>query len=171
MRNLLHKVFGRLKVIAVASPDEKTRNRRWFCVCECGTVRTVWESALLREHTKSCGCLHKFEKSVAARNQVRDSYRRGATKRDVSWDLSDAEFDTLVSQVCWYCGDPPSNVAKSKTGDFRYSGIDRLKNSAGYISINCVACCKTCNFMKRTLGTEEFLQHIRKITTWRLASL
>jgi hypothetical protein len=28
---------------------------------------------------------------------------------------------------------------------------------------NVVPCCSTCNYMKRTMGAEEFLSHVRRI--------
>ena len=56
-KNLIGKVFGRLKVIDYAgTTDGKTE---WFCLCECGrsTKRKVWANNLLSGNSKSCGCL------------------------------------------------------------------------------------------------------------------
>lgn len=46
--------FGRWSIIGSAK-------RKYFvlCQCDCGTVREVKKSNLLRGHTQSCGCLMK----------------------------------------------------------------------------------------------------------------
>ncbi len=162
-RALKGQRFGRWLVQHLGTRDSKTRNKRWWCLCECGNRRQVWESGLVRGHNKSCGCLGKLTQGIAARNTVYDSYRRGAQKRQQSWELSPTEFDKLVQRSCFYCGIGPSNRAQLTTGEFIYSGIDRLDNSKGYLLENCVACCRVCNYMKRTKTVEEFLNHVRLI--------
>jgi len=162
-RNLVGQKFGRLRVCSLTTPDPKTRNRRWMCVCECGENRPVWESALLRNHTKSCGCLHRFSKGVFAQNKVLYSYRVEAENRGLEWGLSNEQALGIMEQTCSYCDAVPSNLSKTTNGDFQYNGIDRVDNSLGYDEGNCVACCRVCNFMKGTMSREEFLSHIRRI--------
>tara|TARA_Y100001954_G_scaffold107949_1_gene117331 strand:+ start:1820 stop:3349 length:1530 start_codon:yes stop_codon:yes gene_type:complete len=56
-KNLIGKVFGRLKVVDYAgATDGKTE---WFCLCECGksAKRKVRANNLLSGISKSCGCL------------------------------------------------------------------------------------------------------------------
>lgn len=43
-----------------------------------------------------------------------------------------------------------------------YNGIDRVDPTKGYIIDNCVPCCTTCNYMKRILQRDEFLDHVKK---------
>lgn len=162
-RDLLGQRFGRLRVIKLASPDPITRNRQWKVVCDCGSLRVVWESALIRSHIKSCGCLHRFQNGEYAKNSVIGSYKRGATKRGLCWELSREHALTLMAEECFFCKSFPANVFSAQSGDFVYNGIDRLDNGFGYTFENSVACCRICNFMKRSMGTKEFLTHIRKI--------
>lgn len=62
-KNLTGKVFGRLKVIGQA--DNKNKDRRWTCLCECGSITTVIARDLMSGHTTSCGCLkHHIKHSV-----------------------------------------------------------------------------------------------------------
>ena len=49
--------FGRLTTIKKA--ESSSRNPRWICICECGTVKSYQTSSLYRGLTKSCGCLQK----------------------------------------------------------------------------------------------------------------
>lgn len=44
-----------------------------------------------------------------------------------------------------------------------YNSIDRVDPTKGYIIDNCVPCCTTCNYMKRILQRDEFLDHVKKI--------
>lgn len=47
--------FGKLTVIK--RDETRTDNRRYYiCKCDCGTIKSVRESALLGRHEKSCGC-------------------------------------------------------------------------------------------------------------------
>jgi hypothetical protein len=80
-------------------------------------------------------------------------YKNGAKRRGLEWLLTDGEALELMSLSCCYCG--------SDGG-----GIDRVDNSRGYVSGNCVPCCKICNHMKGTLETSRFLDHISKITSF-----
>jgi len=44
-----------------------------------------------------------------------------------------------------------------------YNGIDRVDNAIGYLTDNCVACCKVCNRAKLQMSKNEFFDHIKKI--------
>lgn len=78
--------------------------------------------------------------------------RSVAKQRAYAVELSIEEFEQIVKAPCTYCGD---------NGQRR--GIDRVDNSKGYIRENCVACCKLCNYIKRTMTVQDFLAHIKKI--------
>jgi len=82
------------------------------------------------------------------------SYKRAAKKRNVDWFLSDEEFKTFWQQPCSYCGDEIETI-----------GIDRVDNTKGYYLENCTPCCSTCNTMKMSLSTEDFVKKIKKIIT------
>lgn len=50
--------FGRLTVIGYA-PNNKHRQRRVVCQCDCGTIKTFVLGDLKSRHTQSCGCLNR----------------------------------------------------------------------------------------------------------------
>lgn len=61
------------------------------------------------------------------------------------------EFTVLNSSPCVYCG---------HTGKV---GIDRIDNSGGYTKDNTAPACTLCNFMKKAMTVNGFLEHITKI--------
>jgi hypothetical protein len=71
----------------------------------------------------------------------------------------------IMARHCHYCGVPPSNLKKSKSGyaEMKYSGIDRVDSSLGYCTANVVACCAVCNYAKRDMGVKEFADWARRI--------
>lgn len=177
--NLVGEKFGLLRVIA--STKSKHNRSRWICQCECGSKPCVATGKTLREgKKKSCGCLSRFssqEKArrmseantlpagVASMNQMMATYKWQATKRGLEFSITPIEFSELTSKACFYCGEPPNysyQGASCKT-PYRYNGIDRMDNSVGYTSMNCVPCCQVCNFMKRTQSVKDFISQCEKI--------
>ncbi len=56
--DLTGRRFARLTVIKRVDND-KNKNRRWLCLCDCGQKTVVISSNLTKGNTKSCGCLHR----------------------------------------------------------------------------------------------------------------
>lgn len=54
--------FDRWLVLEKA--PEKNNLHYWKCRCDCGTEKTVYESNLIRETSKSCGCLARELTSI-----------------------------------------------------------------------------------------------------------
>jgi hypothetical protein len=52
----------------------------------------------------------------------------------------------------------------AKYGVYIYNGIDRVDNTRGYSIDNCVACCKQCNWAKRELPQQEFIDWIHRVS-------
>jgi hypothetical protein len=50
--------FGRLVVIERIEND-KSKNARWICLCDCGNETIVVTRDLRSGHTQSCGCLNR----------------------------------------------------------------------------------------------------------------
>ncbi len=82
-------------------------------------------------------------------------YKQAARKRNLTFNLSEQEFSSLVSGPCNYCGELLG----------QHNGIDRVDNSLGYEIENCVSCCATCNLMKRDMGRQQFLDRCRLVST------
>jgi len=87
---------------------------------------------------------HKIRKSWAMYKRICRQYDR---KMEIAYDF----FKKTVTQPCYYCGNEPIN------------GIDRLDNSKGYVSDNCIPCCSICNWMKHKKNVIDFLYQVYKI--------
>ena len=162
---------GLLTVIARA-PSRRSAGvllTYWLCRCDCGNEIEVRSVELAYPETsrpgkrlvKSCGCLkHKgypLPGGRAGRNRVLRYHKQGADKRGLSWDLSDDEFDRLISQPCHYCGQPPSvTKASRESSPFPWNGIDRVDSGRGYAPENVVPCCTQCNKAKGDMSYDEF---------------
>jgi len=85
--------------------------------------------------------------------------RGGARRRGKSLSLLPSEYEGLVvNGRCFYChGRCGSGLL----------GIDRVDNSRGYHTGNCVACCARCNFMKGSLELGQFLDQCAAIASRR----
>jgi hypothetical protein len=75
-------------------------------------------------------------------------HKRSARRRNLCDELNMFECHELFVGDCNYCG---------RVFNGRYNGIDRKDSKIGYIKTNCVSCCKHCNYMKRQLSVDEFI--------------
>ncbi len=55
--DLTGKKFGRLLVIEKFNYEDKLKQYRWLCLCDCGTYKNILGEDLREGKTKSCGCL------------------------------------------------------------------------------------------------------------------
>lgn len=81
-----------------------------------------------------------------------NTYKNGAKRRGIDWNLTFDEFLSFWQNDCYYCNEPIETI-----------GLDRLDPSKGYTLKNLVASCEMCNRMKRDYNFEEFIEKIEKI--------
>lgn len=124
--------------------------------------RAIKETVYQYKDTKSSDYTREFVISC-----ILQQYVTGADTRGYYFGLTLNEFEYLITQPCHYCGIPPNRVKKYSGGEFWHLGIDRVHNHIGYVYLNCVSCCWTCNQMKRDMEYAEFLDVIRVIHTNR----
>lgn len=169
--NLTGKVFGRLTVIKPIS--KYGTSYFWECECSCGNVVNVPTHSLQTGDTKSCGCYRKEfisqkskkEYGYAAKKHIYNTYKYGAKRRNLEFNLSLEEFFNISQKNCAYCGVKPSSIFKSvhNNGDFIYNGIDRVDNNIGYVITNVAPCCWECNKTKLVSSLSDFYAHIIKV--------
>lgn len=164
------KRFGRL--VASNQLERRGRHTVRLCLCDCGTETWTSTNNLIRHKARSCGCSRTRMPGMAARNQVLDTYKRDAKKRDLTWCLSDEEFDALTNDICFYCHRPPQTrrVARGSNGAFVYNGIDRKDNTIGYITSNVVTCCEICNRAKRDMPFDDFVSWLEDVAIANLCT-
>lgn len=184
-KDLVGQKFGKLTVVErvgskVSYPSPKSKRKRpsfsvlWSCKCDCGNEKTITSNNL--QNTESCGCLWRnnkgrvrkgYENGKAAKNIIRDYYKRAAKLRNLDWQLTDDQFFNLTKQNCHYCGIEPSKIRETGAGFYIYNGIDRKENSTGYTVTNTVSCCEMCNLAKRDVPYPDFLEYLMRITKYQ----
>ena len=146
----------------------------------CGLVVYVGQGELSRSlHVKS-GKSHNqnlneliFRRQVLGEpdiqveiNTLISIYKSNARKRDVPFDLTYIQFETLVDSECYFCGDTGGNTLRKRGyNDYSYTGIDRIDNSVGYLPSNCISCCSWCNRAKNNGTLANFVDKCKKITS------
>lgn len=166
-------IYGLLKVIKQGKGKtykDGSKVRTWVVECECGTEKEIATHNL--KNLKSCGCLVKKpthnwkynnDRVEAVAKEKYLSYKKGAKKRDLKFKLTFPEFFELIKQDCYYCGEVDDFKGSNQDGTILI-GIDRINNDRGYIKNNSVPCCKACNYMKRTMNVNDFINKCIKIS-------
>lgn len=183
----INKKINRLTIISKPfkkklKNSKSIRQDYWVkCKCECGTIKDIRKRDVLNSRIISCGCaqkekmktIHKistvYTGQESAKRVAFQSYKSSAKSRKLSFNITLKEFLNITCKKCYYCGDMPSNIAKSQNqlqGKYIYNGIDRIDNTVGYESTNMVPCCKRCNLMKRTNSFTDFIEHCKKIADY-----
>lgn len=173
------KTYGNYKVIeSTIIQGSKSRETRWICIyLPTGEQKLKRGSDLKKfltgeeqeEENKKLVAENKHQ--MGFRNYLFRTSRDGAEKRNHDFKLTFEEFDNLVQQDCYYCGEHPRPASQellqkrgnTKQPTFYYNGIDRINSNIGYEIGNCVPCCPKCNYMKNTLPQNEFFKQIIKI--------
>ena len=106
------------------------------------------------------------------------SYSSRAAERGYSFGLTLDQFKLLTSLPCHYCGTEPQQVSgsrkkgqKSDWGNYRYNGLDRVNNEAGYENANCVPCCWMCNQTKGSKTSLEYTQWLDRVSAFRMSRI
>lgn len=183
-KNLVGQKFDRLTVIRFIdiniTPSNKYGQYRYECLCDCGKTVILQDRTLLRKTSKSCGCYRKelFRKlpGESTITSLFCSYRCGAKKRDLTFNISIEQFKILIAGNCNYCGLLPvkyslkTNCTKEwlEQSSILCNRIDRVNNDIGYEINNCVSCCKRCNEMKMAATSNDFINHVKTIYEFQL---
>lgn len=98
-------------------------------------------------------CQKRYQNTTAGRiSRAYITYKHRALKMGLPFDFTKEMFTSMWNGRCEYCGDTIDGL-----------GLDRVDNSGGYEINNVVLCCSDCNYMKRMMTKEGFINHIRKI--------
>ena len=139
--------FGRLTVLnEVTRYTGKRKRVFWSTLCECGTVKEVYHSSLVRGLTKSCGCLRK--EVVAAKATKHGLIKDGLTPEDHNWrgmkercqNPNHAKWKRYGGRgitVCERWQDFANFLADMGKRPFPKAEIDRIDNDKGYSPDNC----------------------------------
>jgi hypothetical protein len=173
--NLLGKKFGRLLVVERSSESNcQGGGALWLAVCDCGNKLKVYAGRLISGKTQSCGCLKRerqhrdCQPGDATRRALLRSYKWGAKTRELEWKLSDSEFYDLISMPCHYCNGAPALRDVGGHGALAVNGVDRKDNLLGYSTSNVLPCCKFCQFAKRDLSYDDFINNLKRVAEYKV---
>lgn len=146
------------------------RGKKWLqSNCKsCSLIRTKKYYKRLKENPEAFARKKKWRSENYAKNKDRLyilnqrphrrflQYRMEATRRDLSFNLTEQQSCSLFADSCYYCNGPGR-------------GIDRLDSHIGYEIYNVVPCCTMCNRMKLDFSVEEFIKRCKEISDrWAL---
>lgn len=150
--------------------NDANNNTTWLCRCSCGSEVKIGQSNLrsgASSRCKDCKYAAKIQSDKTATiSRYLSDYKSNAKSRNLAWQLSYEEFESLVTQVCYYCNCSPtlkSGWRAYASRKFAVNGIDRFDNSLGYTLNNCMPCCTICNMAKKTLHGSEFIRHCKAV--------
>jgi hypothetical protein len=91
--------------------------------------------------------------------------KKNAALREILWELTDEEARQMIIGECRYCGCPSKVpiIRDGKRSQLGVHGIDRVDNSLGYTTGNCVTCCLACNRAKSEMTLDEFKCWITRV--------
>jgi hypothetical protein len=115
--DVVGKKFGRLTVVSEAEPRRYASgasSRMVMCQCECGTIKPVLVSSLIRGGTKSCGCLLS-EVSKAKQTKHGDGHSRlngvWSNMKQRCYNPSRVEFDEYGKRGITVCDEWKNDYA------------------------------------------------------------
>jgi hypothetical protein len=149
------------------------------CQCDCGRIKIIRLDSLAMG-TKSCGCEMRRNKEYIKYDQIVTNiygrYKKGASQRQLDFNIPIEQFDKLIKDKCHYCGTAGSNTQYRYNGEakrrrerkqvvdsLQYNGLDRIDPKLGYELNNVVPCCTMCNWMKLDFSLDEFKDQIKTI--------
>lgn len=123
------------RVPSLAAARKKADIRKVYHCVKCG-VQLSQQGIYCTEH-------QKYARRWA-------QYRDKSKQREMDFELPLETFHALLDGNCHYCGEEGG-------------GIDRVDSYIGYTPTNTVSCCWTCNAMKNSHSTADWVAHMRKV--------
>lgn len=167
MHNKINQIFNQLTII------EYLDNKKVLCKCDCGNIKELYYSNVIKGNNKSCGCRQgrrseykwflndKEEKGNNPFRKVVTVSRSAAAKRSISFNIDHTFIQSLYELQkgkCYY-----TNIEMTLNRDQYSISIDRLDSSKSYEKSNVVLCCRNINLFKNTLSDIEFKEFLRKV--------
>lgn len=172
------KRFGKLFVVGIAVEPKPAKYYQdkcqwWRCACDCGNITELPGKRLRRGEVISCGCARGRIKEIdeSAKWACFRNCQRNAERRKIIFMLTLEQFLSITGSPCSYCGIAWSTQFRNYNrqgndkyhGSYKRNGIDRIDSKIGYVSTNCVPCCKTCNFAKAEMSVEDFKAWLMRV--------
>lgn len=143
--SIIGKKFGRLEVLDFAFV--RAKNSHWKCKCDCGNIKNIQLSSLIRGTTISCGCYMKEQVSNSVRKHgdhlERLYYIWQGMKRRCSFNnKKKRDNDNYFNRGIKVCDEWLNSYIVFKewsllNGYDNSLSIDRINNDGNYEPTNC----------------------------------
>ncbi len=115
----------------------------------------IWKKAHPENNREYYRQYHK--KYAQTLNGKYIEYKKSARIRKFEFNLTKNQFASFWQKPCYYCGDKIETI-----------GLDRVNSDVGYFFNNIVPCCKICNYLKKCLPKDIFIEQCKKIVGYNL---
>lgn len=170
--------FGKLTILElshrriVECPSGPVSVVYWKCQCECGNIKSISSSNILRRKIPSCGCScngknpdgkspYKDRKNSPIPFWYISSLKKGAKKRELEYNVSeDYLWEVFLSQnkQCVLSGRDLVLIKSNKKQQLQTASLDRIDSSKGYVEGNVQWVHKNINLMKVDFTDKEFIE-------------
>lgn len=138
----------------------------WKCICDCGNICYPYQTHLLRDNTKSCGCLQRIS---GEKNRCWGGFGEisgniwSAIKRDRR-QRGKRDF-TITIEYAWglflnqnrKCALSGLELTFDQNGQKKTASLDRIDSNLGYIEGNVQWVHKDINIMKNIYPQDYFI--------------
>jgi hypothetical protein len=137
--------FGRLTVIC-RSKNEKGKQTRWLCKCDCGKEKTIIGVHLTNGMSKSCGCMQKEIvskiKTINGLNSKSRLYKIFCGMKQRCYNTNEKAYHNYGGRGITVCDEWLNNtllfIAWAKSNGYKNNlTIERINNDKGYSPDNC----------------------------------
>lgn len=172
-----NSIYNKVKVVSFAYAVKSRAFYNTICLeCNEFSVRRVDHIKTNPEFCSYCKEKRTAKPKVeSVLTTIYCGYRANAKAKNKEFTLTKSQFEHLISQNCFYCGDAPIESKTSKSSNrtltkFLHNGVDRKDSNIGYTEENCVACCSMCNLMKNKFTLNDFVNKIKQIHAFYIQS-
>lgn len=173
--DLIGQKFNMLTVISLAK-STRSGSKKWLCKCECGNEKAILQSHLVRDNTRSCGCLHrrlgKQHPNFKGHGEIHQKFFNQMEKAALGRNRTPIPFEITIEHIwelflkqdrkCALSGMP---ISFPKRADgLRTASLDRIDSSKGYVLDNIQWVHKDVNWMKGSFTQEYFVNICKKIS-------
>lgn len=135
--------IGRNKYYIDKSKTNPTKRRTWLCTCKCGKIKQVMEYSLIKQKSKSCGCLQAILASVAISKHgdyKAPEYKAWQAMKSRCLNPNDARYDRYGGRNIKVCDEWLNyenfinDMGRRPSKDY---SLERKDNNLGYSKANC----------------------------------